>query len=262
MKKLFCLALCAVMMFSLAACAGAGQSVGLMESGKLKVGSEIGYPPFEFFTEDMTPVGLDVDIIDEIAAKLNVEVEIINTEFSTILTGLDTNQYDIAVSAITINAERMEQVDFSTPYVENWQAIVVKKGNPAVTSMEGVKGLKVGLQDGTTSHEFIMDMIDSGQLTGTETFVHSQVLNAFEDLELGNVDCVLTDSTVAEGYISREPDLYEITWHQSNDEGAVAEQFGIAVKKGNSALLNAINKALAELEESGRLNELRNEWLG
>jgi polar amino acid transport system substrate-binding protein len=253
---------CAFMLISFSACAGgSGKSVGLMQSGKLKVGSEIGYPPFEYFTDDMTPVGLDIDIANEIAAKIGAEVEFVNTEFTMILTGLDTNQYDIAMSAITINGERKEQVDFSTPYVENWQAIVVKKGSAPIESMKGLEGLKVGLQDGTTSHEFITDMIDSGQLTNTEPSAYAQVLSAMEDLELGRVDAVLTDSTVAEGYISREPDLYEITWHQQDDAGAQAEQFGIAVKKGNSDLLKAVNDALAELEKSGRLNELRGEWL-
>jgi polar amino acid transport system substrate-binding protein len=293
MKKLLCLFLCVVLTASLAACAGGkggnntqtangvtneakpdgedasgdgGQAnaVGLLVKGKLMVGMEISYPPFEYFTDDGTPIGLDIDLSNAIAEKLGIgadNVEFVNTDFNAILSGLDANKYDVAISAVTIDAERSKAVDFTTPYIENWQNIVVKAGSAPVDSLEALEGKKVGMQDGTTSAGIVDDMIASGQLATTEKFLYDSVLNAFDDLALGRIDCVLTDSTVAAGYLEREVGKYEISWNQQDVPGAVAEEFGIAVKKGNAALLEAVNKALAELEASGTLDGLRDEWL-
>jgi polar amino acid transport system substrate-binding protein len=269
MKKLFGLLLCAALTASLTACAGGGadaqaNKLGLIESGKLMVGMEISYPPFEYYTDDMTAVGLDVDLAKEIAIKLGVgaeNVELVNTDFDAILSGLDANKYDVAISAVTINAERAQTVDFATPYIENWQTIVIKAGGAPVASMEALSGKKIGMQSGVTSAEIVDDMIQSGQLTDAAVSLYDSVLNAFDDLKLGRVDCVVTDSTVAAGYLEREAGEYEISWNQKDEPGAVAEEFGIAVKKGNAALVEAINKALAELETSGTLDALRDEWL-
>jgi polar amino acid transport system substrate-binding protein len=269
MKKFLLLTLAVLMAASLAACGGNGTTgqaanIGLIENGKLKVGMEISYPPFEYYTDDMTAVGLDVDLANEIAAKLGISadnVELVNTDFNAILSGLDANKYDVAISAVTIDAERSQAVDFCIPYIENWQNIVVKAGSPPVESMGALEGKKVGMQDGVTSAGIVDDMIQSGQLTNTEVFLFDSVLNAFDDLKLGRIDCVVTDSTVADGYLSREPGVYEISWNQADEDGAVAEEFGIAVKKGNTVLVKAINKALAALEENGKLDEIREEWL-
>jgi polar amino acid transport system substrate-binding protein len=255
---------------SLTACGGndgadtGAASLGLIENGKLMVGMEISYPPFEYYTEDGTPVGLDVDLANAVADKMGIgaeNVEFVNTDFNAILSGLDANKYDVAISAVTIDAERSQAVDFTTPYIENWQNIVVKSGSAPVASLEDLEGKKVGMQDGTTSAGIVDDMMASGQLTTTEKFAYDSVLNAFDDLALGRIDCVLTDSTVAAGYLEREAGKYEISWNQEDESGAVAEEFGIAVKKGSAALLEAINKALAELETSGTLDEMRDEWL-
>jgi polar amino acid transport system substrate-binding protein len=270
MKKLLCLLIGIVLTMSLAACAGGvgadtlDASLGLIENGKLLVGMEISYPPFEYFTDDGTPIGLDIDLSNAIADKLGIgaeNVEFVNTDFNAILSGLDANKYDVAISAVTIDAERSQAVDFTTPYIENWQNIVVKAGSAPVDSLDALEGKKVGMQDGTTSAGIVDDMIASGQLATTEKFLYDSVLNAFDDLALGRIDCVLTDSTVAAGYLEREAGKYEISWNQQNVPGAAAEEFGIAVKKGNAALLEAVNKALAELEASGTLDGLRDEWL-
>ncbi|MCL2708687.1 MAG: transporter substrate-binding domain-containing protein, partial [Defluviitaleaceae bacterium] len=139
-------------------------------------------------------------------------------------------------------------------------AIAIKKDSDPVSSMDGLNGKVVGLQASTASHDLLDELIELGQISCTIS-AYDKVLNAFEDLRLGRVDCILTDSTVAEGYVGREPDVFAISWHQKNEPGAEAEIFGIAMKKGNSLLVSAVNDALKQLEENGRLDKLRQEWL-
>jgi len=238
----------------------AGADLGLLKSGTLQIGTEIGYPPFEYFGDDgTTPIGFDIDLGDAIAKELGVKAVRIDTAWDGIFAGLSAKKYDCIISAVTINADRSQTMDFSTPYIENWQSIVIKKGNTPITSMKGLDGKKVAYQGATTSDEYINNLMKTGVLT-CQTFPYDKVLNCFDDLNLSRVDAVLCDSTVADGYISREPDKYEISWLQSTEQGAKAETFGVAVDKGNTKLLNAINDALKKINDSGKLQELRKSW--
>ncbi|MDR2650354.1 MAG: transporter substrate-binding domain-containing protein [Clostridiales bacterium] len=233
---------------------------GLLKPGVLQVGCEIGYPPFEYFSDDgVTPVGVDIDLGDAIAAELGVSVERIDTAWDGIFAGLAAKKYDVIISAVTINAERMENMDFSMPYIENWQSIVIKKGGSTIAEVKDLDGKNVAYQDATTSDEYLDDLINTGVLN-CERFEYAKVMNCFDDLNLGRVDAVLCDSTVADGYIAREPDKFEISWLQSSEPDSEPETFGIAIKKGNEKLLNAINDALKKLDESGKLDEIRTNW--
>jgi polar amino acid transport system substrate-binding protein len=235
--------------------------IGLLSDGVLQVGCEIGYPPFEVFADDgTTPIGLDIDLATALAAQLGLEVQFVNTAWDGIFSGLDANKYDCIISAVTIKADRMEEMDFTQPYIENWQSISVKKGSPPVTSMDGLNGLRVGYQGETTSDEYLTELIEAGAIV-CEVSPYDKVLNCYDDLRFGRLDAVLADSTVADGYIAREPDMFEITWLQSSDPDAEAEKFGVAVKKGNKLLLDTLNAAMQTLEENGRLDEIRGEWL-
>jgi len=227
----------------------------------LQVGCEIGYPPFELFADDgVTPTGLDIELGYEIGDILGVEVVFINTDFDGILAGIDGGKYDVAMSALTINDERKLQVNFSDPYIENWQSIVVRKGDTAIASDIDMDGKIVAMQDATTSLDDITKLTDEGSISA-DVRPYDHVTNAFDELRIGRVDCVLCDSVVADGYVAREPDAFEIAWVQSTVEGAEAELFGIAVSKSNEPLLAAINDALAELEENGILDTIRSDWL-
>jgi len=234
--------------------------MGLLKPGVLQVGCEIGYPPFEYFADDgTTAIGFDIDLGDALAQEMGVQIVRDDTAWDGIFAGLSAKKYDCIISAVTMSAERAQTMDFSTPYIENWQSIVVKKGNTPVTSIKGLDGLKVGYQGATTSDEYLNNDINTGVLT-CQTFPYDKVLNCFDDLYLGRLDAVLCDSTVADGYISREPDKYEISWLQSSEAGAVAETFGVAIDKGNTQLLNAVDDALKKLKDSGKLDELLKTW--
>jgi len=266
MKKALCLILALILSLTiLTSCNSKKENAkyGVMKSGTLTIGSEIGYPPFELYGDDgKTPIGLDMELADEIAKILGLKVEIVDTGFDGILGGINAKKYDIVMSALTITAERAEEVNFSNPYIENWQSIVILKGTSAITSPSELAGFNVVYQIGTTSEIYIENLIEQGILPSDLNHnAYEKVTNAFDELNTGRADAVVCDSVVADGYVAKNPDLYEISWIQSSEADAEPELFGIAVSKDNTELLNAINDALSQLEKNGRLTEIRSSWL-
>jgi polar amino acid transport system substrate-binding protein len=257
--------LAVAMVAGLFACGKKNESgkLGLLTAGKLTVGSEIGYPPFEQFGDDgVTPTGLDIELARLIAKELGLEAEFINSSFDGILGGLSTKKYDIVMSALTILPERKEEANFSTPYIENWQAIVVLADSAQITTPEELAGKKVVYQIGTTSEIYIGGLIADGKLPADlAKNAYDKVINCFDELSNGRADAVVCDSVVADGYVAREPGKYVISWIQSSVAGEEPEEFGIAVSKENAALLEAINKILDQFEKDGTLDKLRKDWL-
>lgn len=233
-------------------------SVKTINEGCLTVGMEIGYPPFESFADDgKTPIGLDVDLAKEIGDKLGLEVKFINTAFDGILQGIGTN-YDCVISAVTINDERKENCLFSTPYIDNYQSIVIKKGSKdKYESLNDLDGKSVALQKGTTSDDLLDDLMGKGTVD-CKKVAQEQVTTCFTQLENGEIDVVLCDSSVAEGYVAKNPDAYEIAFQDKTSP----EQFGVAVAKKDTELQKAVDDALAELKDDGTLKVISNKWFG
>lgn len=230
--------------------------VKFIKDGTLTVGMEIGYPPFEYKAEDGTPVGYDVDLAYAIADKLGLELNPIDTAFDIIFGGLDTN-YDCVISAVTIDDARSKEMLFSTPYIENYQAVVVKKGSDIkVEALKDLSGHTVMLQKGTTSETLLNDMIKTGTVTKCTMTPTEQILTCFTALDNGEYDIVLCDSTVAADYVTKSPDKYEVVYTDKE----YPEQFGIAIGKENTALQTAINEAMAQLKAEGFFEENNAKW--
>ena len=273
-KKVFALICSAAMLLGLAACGnetGAAESTPaqeskpaidisaakLMSDGVLNVGCEVGYPPFEDFADDgTTPKGYDVDIITAVADKLGLKVNIINTAWDGIFAGIGVN-YDVVCSAVTITPERQETMIFSTPYINNYQAVVLlKDDSKQVNSFNDLDGMSIALQKETTSDILMSDYKSTGTID-IQIVANEKVTSCFTQLQNGEVDAVVVDSTVADGYINSSDD-FVIAYKDT----AEAEQFGIAMGKENTALQAAINQALAELEEEGYIQETYDYWFG
>lgn len=229
----------------------------LAKDGVLMVGTEIGYPPFESYEEDgKTPIGFDIDLMTAVAEKMGVEVEFVDTAWDGILAGLDTDRYDVVASAVTITEAREENYDFSTPYIQNYQSMVVlKDGDVTVTSPEEATGLTIGYQNETTSDVYVTDLVDNG--LDVTTSEYDKILECYTDLEIGRIDAIMCDSTVASAYLNKEDSKFTQVWQQQENP----EEFGIVVKQGNT-LVEEINKYLQELEEDGTLEELTTKWFG
>lgn len=282
MKKKLASILClAGMVMSLAACGGSGSNsainagdsgtqggiqkssaidmsgVQLKSDGVLSVGCEIGYPPFEDFADDgTTPIGYDIDIATAVANKLGLEVNFINTAWDGIFAGIGVN-YDIACSAVTITPERQETMLFSTPYINNYQAVVLMADDAKeIGSFMDLDGMTIALQKETTSDILMSDYKSTGSID-IQIVANEKITSCFTQLQNGEVDAVVVDSTVADGYMGRSKD-FKIAYEDMQE----AEQFGIAIGKDNTALQTAINQALKELEAEGYIKETYDYWFG
>ena len=231
-------------------------NVKLIKEGTLSVGMEIGYPPFEDKAENGEPIGYDVDLVYALADKMGLEVNIVDTAFDVIFAGIGTN-YDCVVSAVTITDERRENCLFSEPYIDSYQAVVVKKGSDIkIESLKDLSGKSVALQDATTSKALLEDMIKTGTVTDCKMGPSEKVLTAFTALDNGEYDVVLCDSPVADTYITNYPDKYELAFLDKEN----VEQFGVAMAKDDTALQTAVNEAMKQLKEEGFFEENTAKW--
>lgn len=230
--------------------------VTLVSDGVLTVGAEMGYAPFETLQKDgKTPEGFDIDIITEIAKRLGLKVNFINTSFDGIL-GKIGKDYDVVCSAVTINPTRKKAVLFSTPYITNYQTVVVKKGSDLkINSLKDLDGKSVGVQKGTTSDQ-LMSEYKSTKTINVEVAANDKLLNCFTQLTNGEINAVVVDSTVADGFVAKNPDKYEKAFSDKTEP----EEFGIAIGKNNAKLQEAINKALEQMDKDGFLKDTADYW--
>ena len=273
MKKLFALAFAVMMLLSFAACAAKSTeeapataaaasvdmaNVKLMQDGVLTVGMEIGYPPFEDFAEDgTTPIGYDVDFAKALGEKLGVTVNFVNTAWDGIFQGIGVN-YDCVISAVTITEERKASMLFSEPYINNYQAVVVKSDFAGkIESFLDLDGMAISVQKETTSDILMSDYVSTGSINATIS-QNEKVTTCFTQLENGEVDVVVVDSTVADGYLASNPGKFIKVFQDESEP----EQFGVAVGMENTALQAAINEAIAQLTAEGFFESNVAFWFG
>ena len=232
--------------------------VKLMNEGTLTIGVEIGYPPFEDFAEDgTTPIGYDIDFAKALGEKLGLEVNFINTAWDGIFQGIDVN-YDCVISAVTITDDRKESMSFSDPYINNYQAVVVRPDFAGeITGFLDLDGLAIAVQKETTSDILMSDYVATGSINTTIS-ANEKVTTCFTQLDNGEVDAVVVDSTVADGYLASNPDKYVKAFQDESEP----EQFGVALGKENTALQTAMNAAIAQLTEEGFFEENIAFWFG
>ncbi|WP_394614855.1 basic amino acid ABC transporter substrate-binding protein [Lentzea sp. JNUCC 0626] len=232
----------------------AGDSgVTLVQAGKLVTCTHLSYKPFQFSEGDKT-VGFDVDLVDLVAKELGVTQQIFDTPFETITSGtsFNANQCDLAAAGMTITDERKQAIDFSDPYFDASQALLVKKGSNLKT-LADLKGKKLGVQQDTTGEKYGNDNAAANGYTVVQ----------FEDLPLsetavrtGAVDAVINDNGVLYDYAKEFPDT-EVT-----TEFDTGEQYGIGIKKGNTALATKVNEVLKKAKEDGRYDTIYEKWFG
>jgi len=226
-------------------------TVTTLEEGKLLMGSDTTYPPFESIGDDGEPEGFDVDIAMELADRLGLELEVVTTAWEGIIPGLKTDKYDIIMSAMTITDERLAEIDFSDPYIDSNQSIAVKKGTTDITSEEDLAGKVVGVQVDTTGQFTAEEIPGIAEIRKYDT-----ILLAFQELELGRIDAIMNDYPV-NAYLSKIRGQTEVVATVTTDE-----QYGIGIKKGNDALLDAVNEALADMMADGTYDEIFDKWFG
>jgi|Deesub1362B_J571_1020462.scaffolds.fasta_scaffold00072_88 polar amino acid transport system substrate-binding protein len=228
----------------------------LVEPGVLTVGTDAAYPPFESINEVTNEFeGFDVDLMKEVAKRIGLEVKFVNVAWEGIIPGLVAHKYDVIASAMTITEERKKQIDFSDPYFEAWQVIVVRKDDDRISKAEDLAGKIVGVQIGTTGQFVAEDLVKEG--INFEIKTYDTTPDALLDLKNGNIDACIIDNGVAEKALKNNPDTYKIVGGKLS-----YEEYGIAVAKDNPELLKAINQALKEIKEDGTYDKIYQKWFG
>ncbi len=228
-----------------------------LEKDVLKVGVEIGYPPFEYYSADgKTPAGFDIQLSKEIAKRMGVNVKFIDTAWDGIFAGLDTSRYDVIVSAMTMTDARKANYAFSEPYIGNGQSIILRKDSSLkISSPADLEGKKVGYQAECTSDFFMEKQSEAGL-----NFIkaeYDKVLNAYDDLRLGRIDAVVSDYLVAVSYLNESNSEFKAVWIGNPDEF-----FGVCTKKSSTELLEKIDEALQSMKEDGTLKTMYTDIFG
>lgn len=230
----------------------AGEISQVLEDGKLTVGTNAEFPPFEFVDDNGEPDGFDVALIKAIGEKLGVEVEIENMEFDALVASIG-NKIDVAIAGMTITDERKENADFSDPYYDALQYVILPEGSEIAT-FDDLAGKTIGVQLGTTG-----DFIASDDVDGAEVKQYNKGVDAVNDLINGRLDCVIIDKNPALVFADKfEGQLTAVDGEQF---GFGVENYAIAMPKGDTALAAQINGALKELKEDGTFDELVKKYI-
>ncbi len=224
--------------------------VQIQKRGKLIVGTEPTFPPFEFVDEKNQIIGFDIDIAQELAKRLNVKLEIVSLPFDSLIPALQQGKIDLIIAGMTITEERSKVVDFSKPYFNANQAIVVRKASGFLPkTFEDLVGKKVAVQLGTTG-----DLVVS-EISGINVVRFQKFTDAFLELQNGRVDAVVLDEAPAKSYVNKFSKI--LTLSTVIDTG---ETYGIAVRKGNKELLNFVNQTLDILKSNKTYDKLLSKW--
>ena len=227
----------------------------LIEDGKLTVVAELGFAPFEYMDEKTgEPVGFDVDVINAVAKKMGLTASYLpNQKFDTLVPIIKQGgKADVSIAAVTITDERMESVDFSEPYLDSNQAIVVAKGSSETEETLNDASKQVVCQGGTTGDEWIGENLPDAVRVPVD-----DVTAALTGVQTGLYQAMVVDLPVASYMLSQSFSDLEIV-----KEIPTGEQYGIAVSKDNPELTQAVNKALEDMKSDGTMKEIETKWFG
>jgi polar amino acid transport system substrate-binding protein len=213
----------------------------------LVVGSDIPYPPFEF-GKSPPYQGYDIDIVNEIAKRIDTKVKYQDTSFDTIFRDLAQGKFDMVASSTTITPERQKEVDFSQGYYETDQSLTVKQGSD-IKSVEDLPGKTIGAQKATTGADFAQSNTSAASVR-----TYGEVDDAFNALEAGQVDAVINDFSSSEDAVNAKGGL-EIV-----QKIVTREVYGLAFQKGSTELEDAVNGALTDMKKDGTYTKIYEKW--
>ena len=256
MKKLLVLMMtiiCAVAMLA-AGCGGDKKEAKKAEPAKvLRVGTEPTFAPFEFQKEGSKEYdGFDMDLARAIGKQMGAKVEIVNMGFDALIPALNANNIDLIAAGMSITDERKKAITFSEPYYTSGLIIMVNKDNKEVKSEKDLEGKRIAVQIGTTGEK------KARSIKGAKVTAFNTNTEAAMELKNKGVDAVINDSPVVGYYLAQGGNKTAMTVGEVME----AEQYGLAVKKGNDKLAADVNKALAELKKNGEYDKIYKTWFG
>lgn len=254
-KKLMAIILIICVSFAFVGCKNSkGKDEAKLEeikkAGKIVVGTSADYPPYEFHKEINGKdeiVGFDIEIAKEIAKDLGVKLEIKDMKFDALLAALNTGSVDFVVAGMTPTEERKKNVDFTNVYYKAVQAVVIKSENvDKIKSIDDLKGMKIGVQKGSIQEEIATEQIANAQIKSL-----GKVSDIMLELKNNKVDAVVVEIPVASAYADKNKDLSLTNIKFEEEDNGSA----IALKKGSSDLIEAMNKTLDRLVKENKIEE-------
>ncbi|MDD2540791.1 MAG: basic amino acid ABC transporter substrate-binding protein [Desulfuromonadaceae bacterium] len=246
MKKIRFLSVIALLVVSLSATAMAAPL-------NIKVATDATWPPMEMVDTHKKIVGFDIDFLNAVAKEAGFTVTYKNTAWDGIFAGLESGKYDAIISSVTITDERKKKYDFSDPYIQIGQILVVPKTDTSTVTIADLKGKLVGAQIGTTG------AFEVKKNPGVELKTYDEVGLAFEDMASGRISGVVCDEPTAAHFALQRKEYnskFKIVGAAFTHEG-----YGITVKKGNTKLLALLNKGIKAVKAKKIDEKLRKKWL-
>jgi len=219
----------------------------------IRVATDATYPPFEMLDENKNIVGYDIDLITEICNLANCKPDIKSTAWDGIFPALQKGDFDAVISGVTITAERDKTMDFSDPYIEVGQVLLVRADEDRISGLDDMADKSVAVQRGTTNDETATQLQKEGKIKEVKRFPTFDL--AVKSLLNKDVDAVVIDNTAASGYMGTNPNQLKIAGEKFTSEG-----LGIVVREGDRELQNAFNAALKVLKENGTMDRLYQKW--
>ena len=286
MKKFMTLLLALAMVLSLAACGGGDKPAGdagdsapagtsdpadssapadsgtdapaftTVEEGKLHMSTNAAFPPYEMTTDAGGFEGIDVEVAQAIAEKLGLELVIDDMGFNAALTAVQQGQSDIAMAGITITEDRQAVMDFSDSYATGVQVVIVKADSPAVQSIDDLASAAlIGCQADTTGYIYASDTPENGGYGADHVIAYDTGALAVMALANGQIDAVIIDNEPAKAFVAANEglEILEGEW--------VVEDYAIGFAKGNDALREAVNAAMAELKADGTFQGIVDKYI-
>lgn len=222
-----------------------------VEEGKLHMSTNAAFPPYEMTKDGGGFEGIDVEVAEAIAKKLGLELVVDDMEFTAALLAVQNGESDIVMAAVTANdPDRQKVMDFSDSYATGIQVIIVKEDSPIQTKDDLANADKIGTQDGTTGASYCADDYGEDHVTAYKTGAL-----AVMDLMAGTIDAVVIDNGPAQEYVAANEGLKILETEYAN------EDYAIGFQKGNTALLEAVNTALAELKADGTFQKIVDKYI-
>jgi L-cystine transport system substrate-binding protein len=223
----------------------------VQDEGKLLIGTEGTYPPFTFHDDKGELTGFDVEISKEVAKRLGLKPEFLETQWDAMFAGLDSKRFDMIANQVGIRPDRQEKYDFSDPYISSAAVLITHESNESVSSFEDIEGLKAA--QSMTSNYADLAKSYGAEIVGVDGFNQ-----AIELINSKRADVTLNDNLSFLDFKKHKPDAPVKIADESED----ASQSGLMFRKGSDTLVDEVNKALTEMVEDGTYLKISEKWFG